>query len=34
MLEDRALTVTEFGRKKYDLEEVFMSMVGEEQHVR
>jgi len=34
MLEDQALTVTEFGRKKYDLEEVFMSMVGEEQHVR
>jgi ABC-2 type transport system ATP-binding protein len=34
VLEDRALTVTEFGRKKYDLEEVFMSMVGEEQHVR
>jgi ABC-2 type transport system ATP-binding protein len=34
VLEDRALTVTEFGRKKHDLEEVFMSMVGEEQHVR
>jgi ABC-2 type transport system ATP-binding protein len=34
VLEDRTLTVTEFGRKKHDLEEVFMSMVGEEQHVR
>jgi hypothetical protein len=34
VLEDQAVTVTEFGRKKYDLEEVFMSMVGEEQHVR
>jgi ABC-2 type transport system ATP-binding protein len=33
-LEDQELTVTEFGRKKYDLEEVFMSMVGEESHVR
>jgi hypothetical protein len=28
------VTVTDFGRKKHDLEEVFMSMVGEEQHVR
>jgi ABC-2 type transport system ATP-binding protein len=34
VLEDRALIVTEFGRKKHDLEEVFMSMVGEEQYVR
>ncbi|MCC6611892.1 MAG: ABC transporter ATP-binding protein [Anaerolineae bacterium] len=34
ILEDGDLTVTEFGRKKYDLEEVFMSIVGEEQHVR
>jgi ABC-2 type transport system ATP-binding protein len=34
LLEDRQLTVTEFGRKRYDLEEVFMSMVGAEQHVR
>ncbi|MBK9121627.1 MAG: ABC transporter ATP-binding protein [Chloroflexi bacterium] len=34
VLDDPALTVTEFGRKKYDLEEVFMSMIGEEQHVR
>lgn len=34
VLEDQTITVTEFGRKKYDLEEVFMSMVGEEQHVR
>lgn len=34
VMDDRALTVTEFGRKKYDLEEVFMSIVGEEQHVR
>jgi ABC-2 type transport system ATP-binding protein len=34
VLDDRALTITEFGRKKYDLEEVFMSLVGEEQHVR
>lgn len=33
LLEDWAVTITEFGRKKYDLEEVFMSMVGEEQHV-
>jgi ABC-2 type transport system ATP-binding protein len=33
VMDDRALTVTEFGRKKYDLEEVFMSIVGEEQHV-
>ncbi len=30
VMEERALAVTEFGRKKYDLEEVFMSMVGEE----
>ena len=34
VLEDQALTVTEFGRKKYDLEEVFMNMVGAEHHVR
>ena len=34
VMEDPALTVTEFGRKKYDLEEVFMSIVGEEQNVR
>lgn len=34
VLEDSAVTVTDFGRKKYDLEEVFMNMVGEEQHVR
>ena len=34
MMEDSAVTVTEFGRKKYDLEEVFMSIVGEEQYVR
>jgi ABC-2 type transport system ATP-binding protein len=34
MMEDRQLTVTEFGRKKYDLEEVFMSIVGDEQYVR
>ncbi|MEZ4672543.1 MAG: ABC transporter ATP-binding protein [Anaerolineae bacterium] len=34
LLENQSLKVTEFGRKKYDLEEVFMSMVGEEQHVR
>ncbi|MBZ0292131.1 MAG: ABC transporter ATP-binding protein [Anaerolineae bacterium] len=34
LLEDRQLTVTEFGRKKHDLEEVFMSIVGEEQYVR
>lgn len=34
LLEDRQLTVTEFGRKKYDLEEIFMSIVREEQHVR
>ncbi len=33
MLEDSQLTVTDFGRKKHDLEEVFMSIVGEEQHV-
>jgi ABC-2 type transport system ATP-binding protein len=33
VMEDDALTVTEFGRKKYDLEEVFLSIVGEEQHV-
>ena len=33
VLEDQALTVTEFGRKKHNLEEVFMSIVGEEQHV-
>ncbi|MBX3084672.1 MAG: ABC transporter ATP-binding protein [Anaerolineae bacterium] len=33
VLQDSALTVTEFGRKKYDLEEVFMSIVGEEKHV-
>ena len=34
LLEDQQLTVTEFGRKKHDLEEVFMSIVGEEQYVR
>ncbi len=34
LLEDRQLTVTEFGRKKHNLEEIFMSLVGEEQHVR
>ncbi|MCL4248011.1 MAG: ABC transporter ATP-binding protein [Anaerolineae bacterium] len=34
ILEDGELTVTEFGRKKHDLEEVFMSIVGEEQYVR
>ena len=34
VMQEPALTVTEFGRKKHDLEEVFMSMVGEEQHVR
>jgi ABC-2 type transport system ATP-binding protein len=34
VLADSSLTVTAFGRKQYDLEEVFMSMVGEEQHVR
>jgi ABC-2 type transport system ATP-binding protein len=34
MMEDEALTVTEFGRKKYDLEEVFLSIVGEEQYDR
>jgi ABC-2 type transport system ATP-binding protein len=34
VLEDQALTVTEFGRKQYDLEEVFMSLVGDEKHVR
>lgn len=34
VLEDSAVTVTDFGRKKYDLEEDFMNMVGEEQHVR
>jgi ABC-2 type transport system ATP-binding protein len=34
VMDDRALTVTEFGRKKYDLEEIFMSIVGEERHVR
>jgi ABC-2 type transport system ATP-binding protein len=33
VMEDRQLTVTEFGRKKHNLEEVFMSIVGEEQHV-
>jgi ABC-2 type transport system ATP-binding protein len=33
LLDDRELTVTEFGRKKYDLEEVFMSIVGEGSHV-
>ncbi len=33
LLEDRTLTVTAFGRKQHDLEEVFMSMVGEERHV-
>ncbi len=33
VLEDRTLTVTAFGRKQHDLEEVFMSMVGEEKHV-
>lgn len=34
VMQDSDLTVTEFGRKKYDLEEVFMSIVGEEKHVR
>jgi hypothetical protein len=34
VLDDRALTVTEFGRKKYDLEEVFMSLVGDQKHIR
>jgi ABC-2 type transport system ATP-binding protein len=33
VMEDSQLTVTEFGRKKHNLEEVFMSIVGEEQHV-
>ena len=33
VMDDPALIVTEFGRKKYDLEEVFLSIVGEEQHV-
>ncbi|MBI1277579.1 MAG: ATP-binding cassette domain-containing protein [Anaerolineaceae bacterium] len=33
LLENQSLNVTQFGRKKYDLEEVFMNMVGEEQHV-
>jgi ABC-2 type transport system ATP-binding protein len=33
VMEDSQLTVTEFGRKKYNLEEVFMSIVGEQQHV-
>jgi hypothetical protein len=31
ILEDRALRVKNFGRKTYNLEEVFLSMVGEEQ---
>lgn len=30
VMDDPALTVTEFGRKKHDLEEVFLSIVGEE----
>jgi ABC-2 type transport system ATP-binding protein len=34
VMEDSQLTITEFGRKKHNLEEVFMSIVGEEQHVR
>jgi ABC-2 type transport system ATP-binding protein len=34
VLEDQALIITEFGRKKHDLEEVFMSLVGDEKHVR
>ena len=34
VMQDPALTVTEFGRKQHDLEEVFMSIVGEEQHGR
>ena len=33
VMDDPTLTITEFGRKKYDLEEVFLSIVGEEQHV-
>jgi ABC-2 type transport system ATP-binding protein len=31
ILEDRALRVKSFGRKTYNLEEVFLTMVGEEQ---
>ncbi len=32
LLVEQGLTITAFGRKKHDLEEVFMDIVGEEQH--
>lgn len=34
ILADEHCTVTEFGRRRYNLEEVFMGLVGGEQHVR
>jgi len=34
VLSEGNLWVTEFGRKKYELEEVFLSMVGEDNHGR
>ena len=34
VLSEGNLRVTEFGRKKYELEEVFLSMVGEDNHGR
>lgn len=32
VLADRRVNVTDFGRKRYNLEEVFLSMVGEKDH--
>lgn len=32
VLSDRAINVTDFGRKQHNLEEVFLSMVGDNQH--
>jgi hypothetical protein len=34
VLSEGNLRVTGFGRKKYELEEVFLSMVGEDNHGR
>ncbi|HWI59409.1 MAG TPA: ABC transporter ATP-binding protein, partial [Bacillota bacterium] len=34
ILADEACTVTEFGRRRFNLEEVFMGLVGGEQHGR
>ena len=31
-MSDRAVNVTDFGRKQHDLEEVFLSLVGDDHH--